>query len=42
MGLSLNIFSTGQATTGVREKYLTAKRVRTPKSLGTAALNSLS
>ena len=38
MGLCLNIFSIGQ---GVREKYLTAKGVRSPKSLGTADLEDL-
>src|SRR6218665_1790757 len=39
MGLCLNVFSIGQAAMqGVREKYLTAKGVRSPKSLGTAGL----
>ena len=35
MGLCLNIFSIGQ---GLDEKNLTAKGVRSPKSLGTAGL----
>jgi len=34
MGLCLNIYCISQAT---REKYLTAKGVRSPKCLGTAA-----
>src|SRR6218665_4146161 len=39
MGLCLNIFCVGQAARG-REKYFTAKEVRSPKSLGTAILRS--